>query len=864
MLYVCFQTHWDREWYQSAAAYQVRLLEMMAELKASLEQKTLSKFSLDGQTILLEDYLALCPQESDWLMEAFQSGQLHTGPWYVMPDTILSGLETSVRNLQKGTQQAEHYGCKDFTGYLPDSFGHSDALPALFQQLGIDTAMVWRGRTLSKSQSAVFKWKSPDGSDVLAYQLPEGYLQNVLQDPWLNLEERKKGLRNLIEELKTAHTTFPSLLMLGGDHLGPPRKEALELLHSLEPKLQVVHTHAWMEALKTESKSNQNLPSESGALRAYGPDTPFLLAGTLSARLALKLRDVELEQRLTQELEPLSALLGANHLKLPANFEALLDKAWTQFLKNQPHDSLCGCSLDEVHRLNHSRYDQVEATIQALLERMESSLMSAYQSEQLLIQSSPSPSLNPTLIEVDLRWPLDSDLPETLPIQWLEQDEGLKSHYLADCRDLPLSHLMEHQWRGLALLKDESLEKLTGPFAKVIDLKSSARTLSSLPETQKSRVLFSEAQQPEGLENAVLKVSIAPSGAVEVLDKAANQSYGPLGFFKLLEDRGDSYNRVPVPEAPIQDYQLKTIEVVAEGPLVASLKLLLVGSRPEVKTPSLEVTLSLEMDSLEILWSLQWVQTEPYQLLQVGFKQASIPTQIHLKQHLGWTSEAIQPPSHQQRFEGISVPEKTLDEWVPNNAYHTGLLATEKTGSLRIPGLREIEWVESDLYITLHRGFGHISGGVLPTRGFPAGPPFETPDGQGLGPQTRQFSWLAPKVDYKKLSNNSSKAKVLIRPYEKMLAKSETQAPKLSAPITLNYLKLPEGVDLVACLATKDEDGKSWLVYRLLNPSEQPLSLNIQQAGEVWNLRHNKLETLNSNTELKLAPHQLITLAFRF
>ncbi len=40
----------------------------------------------------------------------------------------------------------------------------------------------------------------------------------------------------------------------------------------------------------------------------------------------------------------------------------LLDYAWKLLLKNQPHDSICGCSMDEVHREMGPRFDGVVQT----------------------------------------------------------------------------------------------------------------------------------------------------------------------------------------------------------------------------------------------------------------------------------------------------------------------------------------------------------------------------------------------------------------------------------------------------------------------------------------------------------------------
>jgi len=55
---VVSHTHWDREWQLSFQQFRARLVEMMDALLALLEREPcFDSFALDGQTVLLEDYL---------------------------------------------------------------------------------------------------------------------------------------------------------------------------------------------------------------------------------------------------------------------------------------------------------------------------------------------------------------------------------------------------------------------------------------------------------------------------------------------------------------------------------------------------------------------------------------------------------------------------------------------------------------------------------------------------------------------------------------------------------------------------------------------------------------------------------------
>ena len=101
--FVISHTHWDREWYETFQGYRFRLVRMFDELLEILEQNPDYKvFHTDGQTIVLEDYLEIRPENRARMQALIDAGKLIIGPWYVMPDEFLVSGESLVRNLQKG------------------------------------------------------------------------------------------------------------------------------------------------------------------------------------------------------------------------------------------------------------------------------------------------------------------------------------------------------------------------------------------------------------------------------------------------------------------------------------------------------------------------------------------------------------------------------------------------------------------------------------------------------------------------------------------------------------------------------------------------------------------------------------------
>ena len=67
-------------------------------------------FVLDGQVVLIEDYLEIKPQKSTQIKKLVHQGRLVAGPWYVLPDLFLVSGESIIRNLQIGLKMSKNWG----------------------------------------------------------------------------------------------------------------------------------------------------------------------------------------------------------------------------------------------------------------------------------------------------------------------------------------------------------------------------------------------------------------------------------------------------------------------------------------------------------------------------------------------------------------------------------------------------------------------------------------------------------------------------------------------------------------------------------------------------------------------------------
>ena len=95
--HIIAHTHWDREWYLPYEKHHVRLIRLMDELLDTLERDPdYAGFHLDGQTIILEDYLQVRPDKRGELEKWVRAGRIRIGPWYILQDAFLTSSEANL------------------------------------------------------------------------------------------------------------------------------------------------------------------------------------------------------------------------------------------------------------------------------------------------------------------------------------------------------------------------------------------------------------------------------------------------------------------------------------------------------------------------------------------------------------------------------------------------------------------------------------------------------------------------------------------------------------------------------------------------------------------------------------------------
>src|SRR5258708_37702694 len=136
-------THWDREWYRPFESFRGRLVDAVDRVLDLLVDDPGWRFVLDGQSIVLEDYLEVRPERRAELEGACRSGRVGVGPWYVQPDSLLPSGETHVRNLLEGRRAASEFGAISTVAYTPHSSGHPPQFPQILAGFGLGRSAYW-------------------------------------------------------------------------------------------------------------------------------------------------------------------------------------------------------------------------------------------------------------------------------------------------------------------------------------------------------------------------------------------------------------------------------------------------------------------------------------------------------------------------------------------------------------------------------------------------------------------------------------------------------------------------------------------------------------------------------------------------
>lgn len=595
-------THWDREWYESFQDYRFRLVNLLDELLDTMQRNPAYRyFQLDGQTIPVEDYLEIRPEREGLLREMVQAGRLRIGPWYVMPDECLVSGESLVRNIQMGLEVASKYGTPSRAGFICDIFGHTSQLPQIFRGFGIDTAFLWRGVN-EPTHGALFRWQAPDGSEVIAYRFsPQGgycsyafkVRKGIEPDRAVDIATALEGLTDLLD-VETRRVPTPSFLVFdGGDHLEiePRTPEILKKANQKFSEVELVHSHLEGFAEDLREQREHITKVFKGELREPGlpNDEAWLIPGVLSSRIHLKQANARCENQLTLWAEPFSTFAAALGRPYPAGF---LRTAWKHLLTNQPHDSICGCSIDQVHKDMVYRFDQsyqiaahlTRDALRYIADRVQ--VPDLGEKDLALVVFNPGSGAIDGPVDLTIRFPKNLD---AVYQEWFgfEPKIGFRL-YDAGGNEVPYQYVNQRRERmGFR----RPLRKFPVPDPRhEVDIAAHLSipaygytTLVCRPVREPTRHLGSMLVNDHTIENEFLQVAVGTNGTLRVLDKRSGQTYDNLLTLEDRADIGDGwYHGTAVNEQVYTSIaSAADVAVVADGIAKATLSIRVTLNVPE-------------------------------------------------------------------------------------------------------------------------------------------------------------------------------------------------------------------------------------------------------------------------------------------
>lgn len=740
-------THWDREWYLTRAAFQARLVPVIDEMLEQLERHADLRFVLDGQTVLLEDYLAVKPENEARIAALVKRGALEIGPWYVLSDLLMPSAESLRRNLAEGIRDARPFGRRLDVLYSPDAFGHPAELPRLAAEFGIKWAVIRRGLGRPGGLDRdLYRWEAAGGEKLLVYHLPAaGYDVAIdLADPGADLERTWLPIRR---ELVDRAVCDQIAVFLGADHHAMVRDVARlrDRLQALEPGNQV-RLSGLAEYFGAVESARPDAPYGRGELRRIDGHT-WVLQDVHATRSRIKRRLARLELVLSRIAEPAARLASAPN---GTDRSGLLRVAWRTLLQCQFHDTMAGTTSDEVQKEQDVRLDTVAALCKEIatrslwqiaghdpdrvrsadpeagrlvlwnpLERTRQGIMTAaltfFRADVLV---GPPSDRKPRVRQGPEPFALISQSGDRIPVQVLavrreqERRDAMRRY--------PDQDEVDRVWvafrpRELPALAHSALEPLAARIAPP------AEGL----EARRDRLI-----------NRFLRVTVSSGGDLTLEDRRTGESYPGLARLEDEPDAGDLYTfsrgsgRVSRDRRPISQH------IAAAGPLVGAIETR--WSMPSAGRGQITVrqVVVLRADSSIVRIRLDVENSAFDHRLRAWFPVGA-----------GHDALAGTALGHERRpavdgDEDDSVIERP-SRTAPAHRYASAGAGTRGLAVLA-PGFFQYEWTaDRRIAVTLLRSIGELARSELPERAGRAGWPMPTPEAQEIGLHTIELALVS-------------------------------------------------------------------------------------------------------------------------
>ena len=860
-LHVVSHTHWDREWYHTAERFRLRLVALIDELLDDPPHAGES-FLLDGQAILLEDYLAVRPERAGELASLLRDGRIEAGPWYVLADELIPSGEALVRNLIAGRETVRRLrGEPPPVLYCPDSFGHPAALPDLAAGFGCDVIVLWRGYGRSRWLGDMVRWRGTSGTTALLYHLPpDGYEfgSSLPVEP----EAARVRAARIIGELAPRAATGAAILLNGADHHARQRDRdaAIAALAAAAAPVRVRAASLRSAALAlADAARGTELPVVSGELRdSYG--YTWTLQGTLGTRAAQKRRNARAERRLLGDVEPWLALQTRGGASAG---RALLGATWRTLLQAHPHDTLCGTSIDAVADAFDAKLASVEQASRALREDAVHSLLS-HDGERARTESSlwrpvvvlRNPVARPRggVAELTLR----ATLADIAVGPGSAQRQGVRRRAPTwRVAGVPLQIL--HRREGVELTEspraypDADLVLEASAVGWVVPMRGYSVATRDHRKGDAPPVPHPVRVDTNALDNGRVRIEVDSRGTVQFIDHELGRRIADVVSFERRRDVGDLYTPALREMLPLPS--VRRVRVIHRGPLRGEIAIDFdIGARAAGGVCRVGVQLDADARFMRLIVSGENRERDHRLRLRIA-------TALHPASTLADAAfrpvprVALSIPPSDALMEHV-VPTAPLHRWVSQLTHDAG-------ATLVSDGLAEYEsGDDGSISVTLVRSVGQLSRHDLPERPGHAGWPAATPGAQCLGPFEARFALLLHGGDLPGTRDEIVRfAEDALLPIVGETLRSNLLEPHHTAGLELHG----DGLVFSAAAPARRE---GWIVLRCVNQSDGAATGEWRLArgvAEAWRARLDEtplgaLVVRNGVIHFEATPGEVVTI----
>lgn len=843
-------THWDREWYFTKDETKVLLRNHLQEVIEFLEDNKDIIYILDGQSVMIDDFLEFAPNWESRLKGVIDSKQLRVGPWYTQTDLLIVHGESIIRNLYYGMKTASKYGDVMKVGYAPDTFGHSSQMPQIYKQFGIDSTVFWRGFSELKAAKSDFIWEGIDGSRIYGINLATGYQgAKYLEGDYDSLKAR---MDKIIKVLDKYSASSSRLIMNGHDQM-PIQKDihhVMELIRQIYPedKVNVTDFETYIDSLR-----DQDLEVVKGELTH---SKYARIHRTInSTRMDIKLLNTEIEYKLYNILEPLSIL--ATHLNLDYPHE-IFAKCYRALFGVHAHDGIGGCNSDYVNQDIKQRLLNVKEIVDTQIELYMRliSLGKGKEEKTITIYNFLPHTRKNEFAEIEM-------ITRTKDFIIFDEENNQIEHVILE-QEIVDAGLIDRQVaaRLLDIKAYKSLVKV-----KIDEIEGLSVRYLNYQEINKEQETNKTINVAKVIENKYYLLEVC-GDTLDLKIKETGEIIKNVISLENSGDAGDSYDYSPPHNDLIFNhlnasiFNISTIKSDQLEQLLYDIEYKLPLNLNErtsgIKSTKVRfnVKLTLQHEDSKVYLQIKHTNTLFDSRYRLVFNTGILSEDVEVDTHLG----VVKKPVYLEKELAVWEKEKWAEKPVSIETFQSyiSLEDSEKEPTIFAYGLKEYEVVDENVYITLFRSFSHLGKRELINRpGRPSGIEIETPDNQ-LQNQSFTFNFA---LDFQKGTNKAFEAKKFLTPLMGYQLK-EFNRFNVNPPKSLGEIKSSLNLDLNGCVISAlklTEESNDYLI-RIFNPKTDEINLEFSQETYLASPLEEPIEKLSS---YKMKPQEILNLIIK-